>query len=537
MAKCKALLVEDNKLNRELAIGLLKELGVIVIAADNGRTALSTIKARDEGYFDIIFMDINMPLMDGLEATRRIRALNSDYALTVPILAMTADVGETVLPRTIEAGMNDFIQKPVDIQGLANKILIWVADVEINRDYMKDNDQANEPDWLKRLVGTNFSTADGLKYCGSVDTYMTFLAEFIKSSGKTVAEIEAALNNGDFDDLRVKAHANKSFTASLGNRPLSNLSAGIEEQASNQDEQGIKRRMPKFKSTYETSVNQAKAAIDDYVDVSVFSDQEEDYDGGVEVEEHFTQNHLLLMAETKSYMQASLVTQLREAGFDVDFLLTAASKSAILRKSYDAYLIYLDENDTNASKTVLKIKEYLSTKTSPLVLVGYEPGIRLYEKIFSKERILATYSRPVDAVAMSKDLRRIMTSTEFHVKHHVLIVDDDIHSLQLTKKWLEEDYHVLTADTAMQAIRILLAEKVELLLLDYEMPLINGRIFVQMLQQDKALGQIPIVFLTGKSDAATVAEAMQLGAMGYILKSIGKEKALESLAGYFEKLG
>ncbi len=537
MAKCKALLVEDNKLNRDLAIELLKELGVKVIAADNGRSALSTIKAQDEGYFDIILMDINMPVMDGLEATRQIRALASGYALMVPILAMTADVSEQALPQTIEAGMNDFIQKPVDIQSLANKILMWCPDAELNRAYMPENDDADEPEWLKRLVGTNFSAADGLKYCGSMETYLSFLAEFVKSSGKTVAEIESALNRGDYEDLRMKAHANKSFTASLGNRPLSKLSEGMEKQAALPDEQGLKKGMPKFKDTYQTSVSQARAAIDDYVEVSIFSDGEGDSDSQVEVEEHFTQNHLLLMAETKSYMQASLVTQLQKVGFEVDFLLTAASKTAILRKSYDAYLIYLDENDSNASKTVLKIKEYLSAKTSPLVLIGYEPEIKVYEKVFPKERILATYPRPVDAKAISNDLRKIMTTTELHVKHHILIVDDDDHSLQLTRTWLEQDYHVLTADTAVQAIRILLAEQVDLILLDYEMPIVNGRIFTQMLRQDKALGQIPIVILTGKSDAGTVAEALQLGAVGYMLKSIGKEKALEILAGYFEKLG
>ena len=110
------LVVEDNKLNMEIVEYMLKEKGVTVIKAMNGKIAFELFRASEPGTFDMILMDIMMPVMDGLEATRQIRALRRPDAATVPILAMSANAFTDDVVRSLEAGMNDHLSKPLEFR-------------------------------------------------------------------------------------------------------------------------------------------------------------------------------------------------------------------------------------------------------------------------------------------------------------------------------------------------------------------------------------------------------------------------------------
>lgn len=114
----RVMLVEDNELNQEIAMELLSFTGVQVEVADNGARALELFEASPEAYFDIIFMDIQMPIMDGYEAARRIRALPRQDAKDVWIVAMTANAFVEDIRLSREAGMNEHCSKPVDPERL-----------------------------------------------------------------------------------------------------------------------------------------------------------------------------------------------------------------------------------------------------------------------------------------------------------------------------------------------------------------------------------------------------------------------------------
>lgn len=108
------LLAEDNPLNMEIAEYLLHDPGAEVTKAWNGKEALDVFSDSPVGYFGLILMDIMMPVMDGLEATRAIRGLPRPDAMTVPISAMSANAFADDVQRSLQAGMNDHISKPVD---------------------------------------------------------------------------------------------------------------------------------------------------------------------------------------------------------------------------------------------------------------------------------------------------------------------------------------------------------------------------------------------------------------------------------------
>lgn len=110
----KILLVEDNEINTFVAKIILEQAGCIITTAENGRIAVETFEKSQPGTFSAILMDVRMPEMDGLEATRTIRALDRADAKTIPIIAMTADAFAEEQKRTIDAGMNYHISKPIN---------------------------------------------------------------------------------------------------------------------------------------------------------------------------------------------------------------------------------------------------------------------------------------------------------------------------------------------------------------------------------------------------------------------------------------
>lgn len=113
----KVLLVEDNELNREIATAILENAGFVVSCADDGSKAVEMVQNAGSGDYDLVLMDIQMPVMNGFEATKHIRALESELS-RIPIIAMTANAFEEDRKAAIEAGMNEHIGKPVDIDKL-----------------------------------------------------------------------------------------------------------------------------------------------------------------------------------------------------------------------------------------------------------------------------------------------------------------------------------------------------------------------------------------------------------------------------------
>jgi two-component system, sensor histidine kinase and response regulator len=115
------LVVEDNELNQEVALGLLESEGFVVEIANNGKEAIEMVSQHP---YDIVLMDMQMPMMDGLTATREIRKL--DQFKDLAILAMTANAMDQDKQKCAEAGMNDHVAKPIDPNELFNALLKWV---------------------------------------------------------------------------------------------------------------------------------------------------------------------------------------------------------------------------------------------------------------------------------------------------------------------------------------------------------------------------------------------------------------------------
>ena len=116
------MVAEDNELNREIAVELLTAAGAQIETAENGKEAADAFARSLPGYYDLILMDVQMPVMDGYEATRTIRAMKRRDASVIPILAMTANAFHEDVEKSLGCGMNGHISKPIDLNEVFEKI-------------------------------------------------------------------------------------------------------------------------------------------------------------------------------------------------------------------------------------------------------------------------------------------------------------------------------------------------------------------------------------------------------------------------------
>ena len=116
------LVVEDNELNREIATAIMEEIGLDVDVAEDGTDAVNIMSSERGNNYDLIFMDIQMPKMDGYTATREIRTLNNSKCANIPIIAMTANAFDEDRKKAIKAGMNGHIAKPIDVNVILQNV-------------------------------------------------------------------------------------------------------------------------------------------------------------------------------------------------------------------------------------------------------------------------------------------------------------------------------------------------------------------------------------------------------------------------------
>jgi two-component system, sensor histidine kinase and response regulator len=207
------LLVEDNPINQEVANELLQSEGFIVDIAENGQSALLQLQII---HYDIVLMDMQMPIMDGLMATKEIRKLECFQNL--PIVAMTANAILGDRERCIAAGMNDHIAKPIDPDELWQALIKWInpeqilAPCAISR---RQNAYSEETPIPSDIDGLNINL--GLKQVfAKKKLYLTVLDKFISEQENTLSEILKALENKDWPTAERLAHTLKSVAGLIG---------------------------------------------------------------------------------------------------------------------------------------------------------------------------------------------------------------------------------------------------------------------------------------------------------------------------------
>ena len=196
--------------------------------------------------------------------------------------------------------------------------------------------------------------------------------------------------------------------------------------------------------------------------------------------------------------------------------------------------LYIDSVENPQKEVLHFLTDRMIENGIQMVIIGGVQDIKKIGEQIPEELIYETYTRPVDNTRFAESISKyFMKMDAGGFKKRILIVDDDPQYLMLVREWLKGKYKVSMANSGLQAIKWLGNNTVDLILLDYEMPITSGPQVLEMLRGDEETKAIPVMFLTGKSDKQSVMAVIALKPEGYFLKSIQKEELLEKLEEYF----
>jgi len=222
------LVVEDNEVNQRVSLEMLTKLDFSADAVANGKEALSALSKTK---YDLIIMDCQMPIMDGYEATRQIRRLEKTSGQHIPIIAATADAMSGDRKKSFEAGMDDYITKPIEFEKLAKLITDWIS--KIKPQEMVRPEEPHQA-YEMRVDWTILERMKIFQKPGAPDLVQELVEIFFETTPAILGRIQEAAKRGDPTALKNEAHALKSSSGSLGLRRINNLCKVLEEMAAGQ---------------------------------------------------------------------------------------------------------------------------------------------------------------------------------------------------------------------------------------------------------------------------------------------------------------
>ena len=249
--EAKIMVVDDNEMNRKVALGLLAPLKMQIDTAENGKQALDMICSKK---YDLVFMDHMMPIMDGIEATKKLREMDDEYCRKVPIIALTANAIVEARAKFFEAGMNDFAAKPIDLKDICAKIRKWLpAEYIINNETKEAslNDIGQEKETEEELpVICGLDVSEGIKNSGTKELFFSLLGDFYKLIDMKSTKMEKCLADGLIREYTIEVHALKNTARMIGAMELSKWCYELEMAGNASEVEKLNQQTPGMLQMY-----------------------------------------------------------------------------------------------------------------------------------------------------------------------------------------------------------------------------------------------------------------------------------------------
>ncbi len=543
----RVLIVDDMPVNRMILASLLASNGVISEQVESGQECLDLCEQKD---FDLILMDHRMPELDGVDTLVRLKEIFKEKDREVPVVCHTTEEGRSNINLYKAAGFSDVLIKPIDPQQLLSVLMTYLPEEDkvseqeeelilLEESPSEDSDEDDLKDeldklpmWLKTVP--HIDLVAGIKNCETASEYVDALYVFHSSIIQKAEEIEFYLSHEDWTMFELRVHSLKSMAALIGAKKLSEAARALESAAKLDDHSTIRQDTPALLKAYR-AFDDLLSRIGSANKATAKGSQKPVKSANILSTPVGNSRTILFIQSGNSIVATGIDNNLKKAGFTV--ITIPDEPDAIIARRFDADIILylpMTGDKSHIGLTMNLLGELCQDDSKILCLTGDIPDIENAMAASGSNRVTKCYPRPVDIKHFIRDMKKYsMMQREYHRKKTVFIVDDDPDYLSVISHWLSSDYNVSCFSSGDDVMDGLLTATPDLILLDYEMPEMDGYEIMKSLREEETTREIPIIFLTGKNDRDHVYRILGFKPDGYLLKTSGKDSLLDAIRRFF----
>lgn len=245
------------------------------------------------------------------------------------------------------------------------------------------------------------------------------------------------------------------------------------------------------------------------------------------------EQNILVVMEKNSFFARSMEEQLKELKYNLTVAELDIQQLSEVKESYEAVLLYMESDIKEKSQEVVYLRDKAVEEDTPVFYMGDD--MEALQEIMPSHILQKAFQRPIDVKLAAKSMDEYIKKCGKHIKKKILVVDDSGAMLRNVKGWLEDKYQVILANSGAMAIKYLATNRPDLVLLDYEMPVVDGRQVLEMIRTETDFCDVPVIFLTSKNDKESIMKVLDLKPEGYLLKSMEPTQIMQEIDTFFEK--
>jgi CheY-like chemotaxis protein len=243
---------------------------------------------------------------------------------------------------------------------------------------------------------------------------------------------------------------------------------------------------------------------------------------------------VVVLYQGTTFTTNAVIKTLKDSSYEISLINPPAEQLQNTSDDTRAMIIFL--GDYLEDEAFMKyLSEKIQKFSLKVILVGDRSELDKASGYLESSLISQRFEKPFSVGKIIDAVRKIYQDEQEKTRKNILVVDDDMTFLKVVRSWLTDKYNVVPVTSGAQALQYLAQRKPDLILLDYEMPVLNGPMVLESIRAEENLRDIPVFFLTGVDEKSQVTQAIKLKPEGYLLKSFDKDKVLNALDSYFSK--
>ncbi len=533
-SNARILIVDDMAVNRTILSSMLTTIGISCDLAESGQECLELCKSNS---YDLILLDHRMPDMDGVDTLVHLKEIFHRTGAETPVICHTADEGKNYINLYKAAGFADVLIKPADPGKLMVMLMTYLPDggVVIPAGYERkkrtEQELASLPAWLKSVSGLDLTS--GIEHCETASDYLDALTVFTGSIQDKSADIERFEKEENWPMFLLRVHSLKSVARLIGAISVADKAADL-EYAGMQQEYGLVHALTRpLLDEYGAMLPKLRRLLSGKTE-PVKDPAEDEASAKTGPSLLPIERTVLFINDEDGVVSRGIIKALKAEDFSV-IPVKDIPEVILNHRAESALLLYYPTGDIDHIKVISTLLTEMSRDDNKILCLAGDPvDIEAACSVHDKDSITAVYPRPINLDKLAADMAGYYDiKTENKRTKTVLVIDDDPDFLRIMERWLSSSYNVDCSHSGASALAYLDRKRPDLILLDYEMPGMNGNQVMQRIRSNPTNDRVPIIFLTGRNDKEGVLQVLSQKPDGYLLKSMPREELLDALDRFF----